>query len=109
MTKNTPGQSSLCSGVSLRCKKDVIWKYKPKDQRILNQKSRRKRYEACGDMSLRYKKDTRHQRGQKSFKYRKPAVRDLLTAGVGLSDKKDIRHKRGHKTPGCSRQSASAT
>lgn len=28
------------------------------------------------------KKDTCYKRGQKSLKYRKPAVRDLLTAGV---------------------------
>ena len=33
-------------------------------------------------MGLRYKKDTRYKRGQKSFKDRKPAVRDLLTAGL---------------------------
>lgn len=45
-----------------------------------------------------YKKDARYKCGRKSFKYRKPAVRSLLTAGVDLRYKKDANYKRAHKT-----------
>ena len=34
-------------------------------------------------------KDARYKRGQKSLKYRKPAVRDLLTADVSTGNKKE--------------------
>ena len=44
--------------------------------------SKPERGELCSDIGSADKKDTRYKRGQKSLKYRKPAVRDLLTAGV---------------------------